>query len=137
MTSFLWDWLLVMVMFLTLQLMYACVVTNQGIPKIIGYPFNLDLVWRTKKSVGYTQESIERIVSSNIPLGFTFDLSASWSTMGVSLKDTWRFNINMVSLVIKFIEAPKSVRVFWIKVLLMCTLTKGIFRSKYLGTVIL
>lgn len=32
-------------------------------------------------------------------------------------------------------EPPKSIRVFWIKVLLMWTFTKGLLGTKYLGTI--
>jgi hypothetical protein len=66
--------------------MYAFVVENQGLPKIRGYTLNLDLVWRNTLLVGYSQEPIQSLMSFNIHLGFTMDISGSWSTLGVPLR---------------------------------------------------
>ena len=51
------------------------------------------------------------ITSSNMPSGATVDLSTSYSSMVVFLNDSWRLSLSIVSLVITFIAAPKSLRV--------------------------
>jgi hypothetical protein len=43
----------------------------------------VDLGCRTKKSTGYSQESMDTISSSNTPSSLIFDLSTSSKTVGV------------------------------------------------------
>ena len=59
------------------QLMQASAVANQGLPRISGCPPSYDLGCKTKKSVGYSQESTEMTRSSKIPSGLMVDLSSS------------------------------------------------------------
>jgi hypothetical protein len=114
--------------------MYAYAIANHRLPKMRGYPFSVDLVYRTIKSIGYSQESIYTIKYFNTPLEFIVDLSTSWSIVGVCLNNPWRFNLSIVYLVMTFMAAPKSMKVFWIRLWMICTFITGLPRSKYLGT---
>ena len=59
------------------QLMQALAVANQGLPRFNECPPSYDLGFKTKKLVGYSQDSTEITRSSNIPSGLIVDLSAS------------------------------------------------------------
>ena len=64
-------------------LMQASAVANKGLPRISWCPPSYDLGFKTKKSVGYSHESTETTMSSNIPSGLIVDLSASSRMVGV------------------------------------------------------
>lgn len=72
----------------SLQLMYASIVANQGLPKMRGHPLKLVLGWTKRKYVGYSQESMVTITTSINPSGATVDMSASCSTIVVFLKNS-------------------------------------------------
>jgi hypothetical protein len=50
-------------MFPILEIIYSSFVAIHGLPRMRGYPFNLDLVCRTMKSVGYSKKSIEIVIT--------------------------------------------------------------------------
>ena len=55
----------------------ASAVANHGLPKIRGCPPKFVFGCKIRKSTGYSHESKETMISSNIPSGTTLDLSAS------------------------------------------------------------
>jgi hypothetical protein len=112
------------------QLMNASTVANQGLPKIKGCPPKLDLGCRIMKSTGYSQESRETMMSSITPSCLIFYLSASSNTVGVGRRLPM-FKFCIVSIVMTFIVAPKSIRVFGIEKLLIKIVTIGIPGSTY------
>lgn len=100
-----------MVIFPIQHLMYASEVASQVLPNITGFPLDLSLLLRTRKSVGYSQESTETIISSMIPFGLVTYISASSSIMGVGLgshnpRRAQAFNAMIL------IADPKSTKVF-------------------------
>ena len=50
---------------------------NHGLPKIIGCPLEGSFDSTTIKSMGYSHEATDTIISSNTPIGFTVVWSAS------------------------------------------------------------
>lgn len=88
---------------------------------------------KTIKSTGYSHESKETITSSNIPFGLILDLSAHSKTVGVGRR-LRNYNCSMVCNVMILMAAPKSIRVFWTRTLLMCTETIKLPRSWYFST---
>lgn len=98
---------------------------------MIGYQLNLVLVWRTRKSKGYSQESIDTITTSITPSGATVDLSTSCNTIVVFCKAPWSLSFIIFSLAMIFIIAPRSMNVLWITLFYMFTSTTQLLRSKY------
>jgi hypothetical protein len=62
------------------------------------------------------------------------DLSTNYSTIGVGMRSI-SYNNFMVSLVIKLIYAPKSIKIFLMRVSFILTSTIGLLGFSYLGTV--
>ena len=102
-----------------------------------GYPLNLVFSYRTRKTVGYSQESIVTITSSTIPSGVTVDQSASCRTVVVFLKVPWRLSFNIVSLVMKLMATHKSIRVLGNMTPSMCTYITRLLGSRYFGKITL
>jgi hypothetical protein len=71
-------------------------------------------------------------MSSKMPSGLIFYLSASWIKVGVSLRPV-NPKAFMVSHVMTFMEAPRSINVFLMSVFLIFTLTTGLSVSEYLA----
>ena len=63
------------------------------------------------KFLGYSRESRNTTMSSIIPSGLTIELSASYRIVGVALNPSV-FNFFIVSLVMIFIAAPRSIKAF-------------------------
>jgi len=99
-------------------------------------PVSFAFGWRTKKSAGYSQESMETITSSTIPSGITVERSASYNTVVVFLKEPWRLSLSIVSFVITLMAAPRSIKVCGTIVPLMWTSTTGLPGSRYFGQII-
>ena len=64
------------------------------------------------KSVGYSRESRVTTMFSINPLGLIVELSASCRIVGVALNPSI-FNFFIESLIMKFIEAPRSIKEFF------------------------
>ena len=108
--------------------MYASIVSRHGIHRMREYPFNLELVWRTMKSIGYSHESVDTITYSDTPSGFMVDMYANWSIVGVCIKNTWRINLSMVYFFMTLMATPKSIKVFVINLLAIWILVIGLLR---------
>jgi hypothetical protein len=67
--------------------MYASVVGSHGCPNINGCPLSLLLGLITRKSVGYSQDSTEIAMSSNVLTGLTTDLSSNYNIVEVGSKE--------------------------------------------------
>lgn len=65
------------------------------------------------------------------------DLSVSYNIIVVFLKNPYWFSFSMVSLVIKFMAAPISIRVWGNMMPSMCTTTTGLPGSIYFGQITL
>ena len=113
-----------------LQLMKASVVASQGLPKMSGCPPKLLLGVKSMKSIGYSQESKETEISSNTPSGLIIDLFVSYSKVGVKRR-LGSLSCSIVYLLIMFIVAPKSIKVFGISIPFICVLTIGLPGSTY------
>ena len=113
--------------------MKASTVANQGLPKTMGCPPDVDLGCRIKKSTGYSQDSMDIVSSSNTPSGFILDLSANSNIVGVGRMLRMLSSL-IVCKVITFMAVPKSMRVFGIYVPFIHTMTIGFPGSSYLST---
>ena len=100
-----------MIMLPDLHPMKASVVANHGLQIIKGWPPKFAFFYKIKKSTGYSHESKETMISSNIPSGITLDLSANSKIVVVDLM-LFKSKCYIVSVVITFILAPKSINVF-------------------------
>jgi hypothetical protein len=105
---------------------------SQGLPKIKGYPPKEVLGCRIVKSAGYSHESTEITTSSMMPFGLIVYMSASWSTVGVSLRLVSP-EASMVSHFIKLMVAQRPINVFLMSVLLICTLTIELLGIRVFG----
>ena len=121
------------VIFPYLQLMYASIVSNQGLPKIRGWLLSFYFVLNTMKSVEYSHEFIHTMISSRIPFGHNVELSTNCKTVVVCLNNGCIFNLSIVSFVITFIVAPRSINVFGIDRLLIFIVIVVLIGSTYLG----
>lgn len=108
---FLIEFPLEMAICLDLQSIRALTVANHGHPKIMGCRPEVDLGAMTKKLTIYSQESKERITSSNTPIGLTLDWSPNYRTIRVGVR-LGKCNISMVTVVIIFTTTPWSINVF-------------------------
>jgi len=70
-------------MSLDLQLMKASFISSQGLPNMSGCPHRLFLAIKIIKSIGYSQESKDTEISSNMPFSLITDLSTNYSNVGV------------------------------------------------------
>ena len=86
------------------------------------------------KSTRYSRESRVTTISSIIPLGVIVELSVSYIIFGVALNHSI-FNFFIVSLVMIFIVAPRSIKEFLTDYLFIITFTTGHPRLEYLGMI--
>jgi hypothetical protein len=93
-----------------LQLMNVLAVANQGLAKIKVCPPRQVLGCNTGKSVGYSQESTDKKISSRTLYGCILYRSASSSIVGVGLM-LLSPNSFVVYLVVMFIAMPILMRV--------------------------
>ena len=86
------------------------------------------------KSAGYSRESKVTTMFSTIPSRVIVELSASYRIVGVAL-NPYMFKFFIVSLVMTFIAAPRSIKALLIDCLFMLTFTNGLLGSKYFGVI--
>jgi hypothetical protein len=79
---------LAIVILLVRHPMYASAIASQGLPSINGCPSSLLLGLMMRKSVGYSQESMEMDISCNVPTGRTTDRSANCNIIAVGSKES-------------------------------------------------
>jgi hypothetical protein len=91
--------------------MYAFVVASHGHPNINGCPSSLILGLITRKSTGYSQESIKIDIYSKVLIGLAIDLSSSSNIVEVGAKEVIP-KILQVSVVRIVLASPKSTSVF-------------------------
>lgn len=115
--------------------MKASTVARQGLTRIKGWPFMAIFGWITKKSMGYSHESMVTITSSKTLVGLTLDLWESSSTMTVG----WGYlKCSMSKIVMVMIIAiPKWIKVFSIGVSLIKMVITRFPRSMYFSIKIL
>ena len=82
---------------------------SQGLPKINGCPSSRVLGFIIRKSVGYSQESIETMTSRSVPSGLTIDRSANSSKVEVGSIDVMP-SFWQVVVVKMLIAAPRSAK---------------------------
>lgn len=114
--------------------MKASAMANHGLPRIKGWPPKLVFGCKIIKSTGYSQESKETIMYSSIPSGTTLDLSAS-SKLAVVGQIFDSFKYFIVSIVMTFIAASRSINVLRNEKLLIEMVTIGIPGSIYFSIV--
>jgi hypothetical protein len=110
-------------------------VANQGLPRIKGCLPIWVFGCITIKSVGYSQESTDKTISSKTPSGRILDRLAYSRIKGVGIILV-SHNNSVISLVMMFIIVPKSIRVFIIVILSIWTVTVGFSESSYLTGVV-
>ena len=84
--------------------------SNQGLPRIMGYPLSLLLTSITMKFAVYSSDSMLMMMSSSIPCGRTMDVSYSCNIVVVGLMKDCKFRDNIVYFVITLIAVPMSMR---------------------------
>ena len=111
----------------------AYVVVSHGLPNTTGRPTDVDLGCNTNKSTGYSHESRDTISSSNTPSGLIQDRSTNSSIVSVgqrfSMSNYW-----IVCKVMELMAAPRSMRVFGIRVPRIEMVIIGFPRSPYFST---
>jgi hypothetical protein len=76
----------------------------------------------TRNSIGYSHDSNVTMISSNIPLGTTFVLSANSKIVGVGRRKCFNCNSSKVVIVITLMAALRSMTM---RILLMVIITTG------------
>jgi hypothetical protein len=102
---------LVIVILPTQHPMYTSFVAIHGMPSINGCPSSPLLGLIIRKSIGYSQESMEMAISCNVPTGLTTDRSSKCNIITVGLKES-KPRVLQVSIVRMLMVSPKSTSVF-------------------------
>ena len=92
-----------------------------------------DLECKKTKSAGYSHESMETTRSSKIPYGLIVDMSSISNMVGVILRLA-SFGFFMVSMVIMFMEAPKSTKTLDIWIYPIHIVTMQLPESSYIAS---
>ena len=101
-------------MFISLSLhpIKALAVASHGLPKIIGCPLEGSFDSNTMKSMGYSHEATDTIMSSKTPVGFTVVWSGSSRIVGVGQRNYPNCKVSKTAVVIILIADPRSISVF-------------------------
>jgi hypothetical protein len=89
----------------------------------------------TRKSIGYSHEANVTMISSKIPSGINFFLSANSKIVEVGLRRGFNCDSSKVVTIITLMSSPRSMRVFLIGTLLMVIVTTGFSGFSYFATV--
>ena len=90
----------------SLHPMKALVVSNHGLPNIIGCPLEGSFDSTTIKSMRYSHEAIDTIISSRTPAGFTVVRSASSRIEGIGWRNCHNYKTSKTVVVIILIADP-------------------------------
>ena len=132
--SFCVDNSLEMVISPSLHCIKVLVVASHGIPRIIGCPLEGSFDSTTIKSMGYSHEATNTIISSNTPTGFTVVRSASSRIEGVDRRNCPNCKTSKTVVVIILIEDPKSISVLSMETLFTIIVTTGLPGFVYFAT---
>ena len=100
-------------------------VANHGLPKIIGCPLERSFDSTTIKSIGYSHEATDTIMSSRTPVGFIVVHSTSSNMEGVGRRNCPNYKTFKIAVVIILMDDPKSINVLPMEVLFMIIATTG------------
>ena len=104
---------------------------SHGLLRIIGCHLEGSFYYTTIKSMGYSHESTHRIISSNTLAGFTVVRFASSRIEEVGQRNCTNCKNSKNMVVIILIADPRSVSVFYIKILFTITVTNGLLEFVY------